>query len=613
MSEVPTRSTESIQILGSVRPSLPAGRYLVSVTQSIRTLNDDATKIQPEAKLAAERPFVVGGPRYTLAPDDVVSVFPPEGSLGAYEDALPHVVLRRVTLPWERGSALGGPEGPWLALLLFDAGEAPIPQTAKLADLRAAASPPAWLADDGTETATEQLTIIDVKRALLAAQIPSGSDLRLLAHVRQPVTVDGNPSGEPSAVVIGRRLPRAGGTSVVHLVSLDRRAAADFAPAGSDTVRLVSLKQWTFACADASRTLPALLKGLDRTTTWLRLPPVSSADAESWLGRGYVPLTHRLRTGRSTVSFYRGPLSPDPVEIKLPLPVRDSDALLCLDPATGLLDASYAAAWELGRLLAIESADFAKGFYAYRREQARARRIPSAASAPDLPIRARRPPPSAPPDAVKRRLDDWRLLRGIPFRYLVPDTRMLPSDSIRFFHIDGGWMRALLDGCFSVGRVLDVDVTLDVELMKSDETLFSFPHDGAMGIILRSEAVAGWPALQIKANDAAGRPVRALRVERLSPSIILGLFEATIAGVVLWLAPEGLHFGFDSDAAGGFVKKPHDAKNAAVAVPVDAGRVVDVGLLADRLSAKTAERFAAQMLLDTPIIQFQLPSEAARS
>jgi len=43
------------------------------------------------------------------------------------------------------------------------------------------------------------------------------------------------------------------------------------------------------------------------------------------------------------------------------------------------------------------------------------------------------------------------LLRGVPFGYLVPDIAMLPSESIRFFQVDAGWIDALIDGAFSIG------------------------------------------------------------------------------------------------------------------------------------------------------------------
>ena len=53
-----------------------------------------------------------------------------------------------------------------------------------------------------------------------------------------------------------------------------------------------------------------------------------------------------------SVSWYRGPLLPYPAKAAIKVPVSSADAVLRYDPATGLFDTSYAAAWQLGRLLA---------------------------------------------------------------------------------------------------------------------------------------------------------------------------------------------------------------------------------------------------------------------
>ena len=51
---------------------------------------------------------------------------------------------------------------------------------------------------------------------------------------------------------------------------------------------------------------------------------------------------------------------------------------------------------------------------------------------------------------VVRRLAKIRLLKGVPFQYLIPTDAALPVESIRFFHIDQNWLDALIDGALSV-------------------------------------------------------------------------------------------------------------------------------------------------------------------
>src|ERR1044072_2152613 len=57
------------------------------------------------------------------------------------------------------------------------------------------------------------------------------------------------------------------------------------------------------------------------------------------------------------------------------------------------------------------------------------------------------------PEQISKWLGRLRNLEGVPFNYLVPDERMLPPESIRFFRIDRAWLDCLADGAFSVGRV----------------------------------------------------------------------------------------------------------------------------------------------------------------
>jgi hypothetical protein len=62
-----------------------------------------------------------------------------------------------------------------------------------------------------------------------------------------------------------------------------------------------------------------------------------------------------------------------------------------------------------------------------------------------------RPPPS-------RRRPRATLFKGVPLFYLAADERMLPAESIRFFHVDQSWLTALIDGALSIGRVTASDV-----------------------------------------------------------------------------------------------------------------------------------------------------------
>jgi hypothetical protein len=54
------------------------------------------------------------------------------------------------------------------------------------------------------------------------------------------------------------------------------------------------------------------------------------------------------------------------------------------------------------------------------------------------------------PDDVSAWLADLQALVGVPFAHLVPDSRMLRPESIRFFAVDPNWTAALVDGALSI-------------------------------------------------------------------------------------------------------------------------------------------------------------------
>jgi hypothetical protein len=53
------------------------------------------------------------------------------------------------------------------------------------------------------------------------------------------------------------------------------------------------------------------------------------------------------------------------------------------------------------------------------------------------------------PDYVNFQLARLRLLHDLPFRYLVPDARLLPDESARFFTLDEAWLAKLVTGALS--------------------------------------------------------------------------------------------------------------------------------------------------------------------
>jgi hypothetical protein len=174
-------------------------------------------------------------------------------------------------------------------------------------------------------------------------------------------------------------------------------------------------------------------------------------------------------------------------------------------------------------------------------------------------------PEASLPSYLEMFLAHLRLLIGVPFEYLIPDSRLLPDESIRFFYIDRSWTDRLVDGALAVGKIgsreqahhqahsSDVQATLDqTERIVRNVQANRAPDpdtDSAgivTGFLLRSAAVSGWPTMDVRAfRDVVPPPpanageagmlgwramsdalqLRTLRLERLSPSVLLALFD----------------------------------------------------------------------------------------
>src|SRR5258708_17653809 len=116
-----------IQFVEACHPPLVAGAYTVSMSQMIKDAKDSGVPWNSDP-YASTLQFSVDAPRFTLNPTDIHSVYPPSNQTGRFDNALPHVVFTRRTLPWERtlqGTApeLGKPFPPWMGLLLVQEDE----------------------------------------------------------------------------------------------------------------------------------------------------------------------------------------------------------------------------------------------------------------------------------------------------------------------------------------------------------------------------------------------------------------------------------------------------------------------------------------------------------
>ena len=475
------RKDSQIEFVSSHHPAFSPGDYTLRVSQSLEITAPEA---RSETYSGKPQMIRVQPPDTRLNPQQIRTLFPPEGSLGEYSQNLPHIVLTPSTLPWEKNALRTSDSGeqPWLALILFTEEEfAQVEQGS--------------LTSGGPNR--PDAAIIAVPTNLLGQLMPPLESLKFLNHVRQKLDAHGKIEGDEVAVVMGCRLPAAG-NNIVHLVAID----GQYSDSGFDPNRgaqnnkkvLITLKSWRFASIDPRFGFEQLLKGLDRG--FIEHLPTNNEIANRYLRMGASLVPHYMRQGNKSASWYRGPLVPGyhAISTEVAFPVRSADDLVFYNEEIGLFDVSYAVAWELGRLLMLNSKGVA--FDLYHWKQGNAQRIKSAEQQIDhLPFAG----PSVDlnlPSSVVSWFKRAALLDGVPFHNLVIDEKLLPEESIRFFEIDWHWIEALLDGAFSVGRVTALDHHRERLLEKASAKL---PERRMTGFLLRSAVVAGHPDLQVDA------------------------------------------------------------------------------------------------------------------
>jgi hypothetical protein len=216
-------------------------------------------------------------------------------------------------------------------------------------------------------------------------------------------------------------------------------------------------------------------------------------------------------------------------------------------------------------------------------------RIPATTSRDVLHARLTHPAQDAPlqpegdlPPYMESFLAHLRCLVGVPFEYLVPDERLLPPESIRFFYLDRSWADRLVDGAVAVGQIgsreeahyqarasvlaqlLDQSERMvrplqrgeDFVTAKRDSDADTREAEMVTGFVLRSSAVRGWPHMDVRAYDKtfpepftasdpqiAQHQLPLLRLEVLSPSVMIALFEGEPGMVILEEPHHGVQFG----------------------------------------------------------------------
>ncbi len=648
-------SNDAMIFYDNYEAPLTAGSYRFVLQQTVDLEGDEARHYYQDQR------FEVLAPRYSIDRDEIQAYFPPEGGVADYQNVLPHLVLRSRNLPWER--TLSPQKEPWLALLMLSEQEIvdgnALLKNGTLADLLPQRPDDLPIDDDSLETwlrpadidavllprfkrpedLNTPVRLLDLNLKLFRKLCPNRKELPLLAHIRHVDTADKVPlemvtNGEFS-VLVGNRFPPPG-TNTVYLISLEGwNGLLDSDPSqpqAASRVRLIVLGSWSFQNDPKGHdTFGGLMQQLKKNSAVFGIALLGTsghAHVDNALKRGYVPLDYKPLQSTPGMAWYRGPLSPFPRQ-RLNRPAFErADAALIFDDKNGLMDVSYASAWELGRLLALSSPAFAKGLHLFvERDQNAAAFANEIEKFLEQHRGSFKDPGAIPPSPAKEKIkiaDDlveWIarlvLLYPVPFHYLVANQSLLSSESLRFFHLDDNWINALIDGAFSIAvrtAELRASSRTDMQSLLSkivyqyrlrlqgkqpewnpSEQYMSIPKSG---FLLRSSIVSGWPGVEVTAStNAAPDPnlPKILRLDQVAEGVLFCLARGSLETVTFREPREGITFGVSND---GKVKASKSGKILDVRKDLLRGPegVVDIAKLRQQLESSGSAEMATDMI-----------------
>ena len=363
---------EEMKFIDYIEPPLQNGKYRVMAAQSVTA--PDKQEFSKDAE------FHVAGYAFTLEKEHVFSMYPAENESGEFGDLLPFIVMDVRTFPWENhiGTDSAGTPLPWVALLTISEREAVSEKDMPIEDLLDKKEEGVFYPDKSklpsvfAEKKTDSCHVLDLPRQLYDEIMPAKADLPFLCHAKyvnlkrtedEVCAKDGYFS-----VICGNRFIPSGEESLIkstiHLVSL--LGMEDLSvPPDCRTVRLVSLHHWdVFSKKNPEESFD---KVIDQLKSNCGVIGYSGTDLEKL---GYCIKKHLTRTGEYTYSQYRSPLIPFSNTEQLGLENKHTaDGYLIYDKDTGIFDVTYASAWQLGRMLALEHPTDAEKIVRFRKQQ----------------------------------------------------------------------------------------------------------------------------------------------------------------------------------------------------------------------------------------------------
>ena len=383
--------SEQTQFLNSITPLIDSGLPASAITVS-QTLGNGLLTLTGPAGIQVQ----VNGPQTSITESDIAGMYPAPNSTDSPDSFLPHLALNRRTLPWERSGVAG--QKPWLALLLLKDSELhPVVQFANARRLVSKGpsvvsgtvatiqgrDPLGFAKIAAKVSGSTTVNLLFLSNQLWVGIRPAQDELKLLCNVRRSNSGSGDVD---TPVVIGNRLPDASALEpelhTAFLVSVENRDdiydPSRALPAnGLKEVAFIVLHSWNFTPSkggDFEEVMRAIhIRPNGGVLRFGNLPKAPDQNEPVRLSGNFDSLLdeHGLfvdsipHTQAGLVSF-RGPLRPFPPPPRSSgLAIRSAPEEFAASPGTPK-DYSHAAAFELGKLLALASHDLLEDLHNIR-------------------------------------------------------------------------------------------------------------------------------------------------------------------------------------------------------------------------------------------------------
>lgn len=264
-----------------------------------------------------------------------------------------------------------------------------------------------------------------------------------------------------------------------------------------------------------------------------------------------VPLEHQLKGGGKIVSWYQGPFTNWNYSFNLVDLLKDKewadipdhqDYLNLFNDDTKMYDMTYAAAWQLGRLMIMNDNKVLQELKKWKNELQLHNLVQEQNRYSHLPNLKTQAPQIS--DLLLNYVTELIQFRNFPVYYLLPHADLSTEESIKYFKIDNSWILSFLYGIFSAGPKLSIQ-DFEEYIIKNKTLNHVFDYNKPYyGILFQSQTMKNWPHLVVELNKSYDFHY----ITNISNTLRLYITGQKFSDIELYLKNENAHFGKEYNA-----------------------------------------------------------------